>query len=158
MITIAKAKCALCRVELEKHEIVKHTNKKNYHAECLITFEKRKKDREDLNLYIASLMGVDFPPQMILTQIKRFEETGFKLTGIRLALEYFHEIEGREFSEESGIAIVPHIYDAARSYFLRLAELEKSAREFNPDVYKTQIVKVKIRKQTEKNLIDMDSI
>lgn len=69
----------------------------------------------------------------ILKQIKEYEtEYGYKLAGIRLALQFFHEIEGNSTEIDSskynaqGIGIVPFVYEKARIYYSKLYSVNES--------------------------------
>lgn len=100
----------------------------------------------------------------ILKQIKEYEtDYGYKLSGMKLALQFFHEIEGNSTEMDSskynaqGIGIVPFVYDSARSYFQKLYQTnhENSLIEYDNEV---EVVYASPPKDRIKNRIDISKI
>lgn len=76
----------------------------------------------------------------ILKQIKEYEDLyGYKLTGIKMALYWFHVVEGNPIDtgdskyNTQGIGIVPYIYDKARQFFTEKYRINKKNAEIQFD-------------------------
>lgn len=158
---MAKVKCPYCEQKLDKDEAITH-KKRYYHEECLITWEKEKQHRKDLIEYICELYNIEVPTGIILKQIKDFQENyKYKLTGIELALKYFHETLRKPVRDGDGIGIVPFIYEDAKKHYLMKLKVENSLENMDNDAVEVKTItisspKVNYKKQSKK--IDIASL
>lgn len=114
-----KVKCPSCGTYNDKETAVYHSSK--YY--CPICYENKQSETneyKELIAYICELYGLDAPTGWILKQIKDFKEQyNFTNKGIKSTLHYFFEIqEGNEPNGETGIGIVPFVYDEAKKFYL----------------------------------------
>jgi hypothetical protein len=131
-------KCPICETEVEKveGEFIKHSSK-TYHINCYQQFEIRKQHRYELLEYICELYKVPMANGFITKQIKEYEtQYNYTLKGIQMSLYYFHEVQGNPVQEDAdnmkyktrGIGIVPHIYEEAKRYFIKMQQVGKAAQ------------------------------
>jgi hypothetical protein len=102
----------------------------------------------------------------ITKQIKEYEtQLGYKLKGIQMSLYYFHEVQGNPVQSDEnnqkyktrGIGIVPYIYDEAKDYFLKMQQIQNSARGLQI-VTEPEIIYTKPVKKRKANFIDIEGI
>lgn len=153
-----QVKCPRCGEKLDKEEAIEYI-KKYYHQECLDEWEMEKKAREELLTYICKIYRLNAPTGMILKQIKdQQEEFGYKITGIRLALEYFYETLGNRPQEGAGIGIVPYVYEDAKRHYIKQMGIMRSVQ--NEENHSTDEHVVYIQPNINKKIkkIDISSI
>lgn len=158
--------CPICDKAINKAEEDHHIHsKKTYHINCFAKFELRKQHRLELLEYICDLYKIPVANGFILKQIKEYEtQYNYTLKGIQMTLQFFHEISGNpigttsaKYKNAKGIGIVPHVYDEAKDYFIRMQQIGKAAQvEINNT---TEVVYTKPPKQREKRkLIDIEGL
>lgn len=165
-IHIAKLpKCPECEylVDKDTQEHVKHSAK-TYHKACFDQFELRKQQRSELHDYICQLYGMPKVNGFILKQIKEYEtDYGYKLFGMKLALEYFHSVQGNPVESNKmkyntqGIGIIPYVYDEARDHYIKMMNIERSAKDVKINT-EAEIVYMKPTKKRRTNFIDIEGI
>lgn len=100
--------------------------------------------------YICSIYNLKMPSKAMLKQIKDFHnKDGLRYQGMELALHYFHEIEGHDVLEGSGVGIIPYVYDEARDFYIQKMENEKAGEQevkFTQRSFKTR-PKSQVRKR-----------
>lgn len=150
-------------VNKDTQEFVKHSTK-TYHKHCFEQFELGKQHRKELHEYICELYSMPIVNGFILKQIKEFEEVyGYKLGGMKLALQYFHEIEGNPVESANvkyktqGIGIIPYIYDEARDHFMKMNQIQQSAKE-KKITTEAEVIYVRQPKKKRTNYIDIEGI
>lgn len=150
-------------VDKEAQEFVKHTTK-HYHKHCFEQFELGKQHRKELHEYICELYNMPQVNGFILKQIKEFEEVyGYKLGGMKLALHYFHVIEGNSVEVASGkyktqgIGIIPYVYDQAKDHFIKMQQIQQKASEIDIKT-EAEIIYVRPPKKKRTNFIDIEGI
>jgi hypothetical protein len=141
-------------------------SKKNYHQDCYELHRLRQQHRAELLEYICDLYKISVPNGFILKQIKEFEENyNYKLKGIQMALYYFHDINGNpvnipnsKYKNVKGIGIVPHIYEEAKQYFIRMQKIESLAQTIKIQT-EAEIVRVKpSKKKKPRNFIEIKGL
>lgn len=130
--------CRYCRSKINK-ETAKKLGKNSYYCpDCL---DKKEQEEEEKNLesqqyrdlieYICKLYNVKAPSGMILKQIKEMrEEYNYKLSGMKLALQYFYEIENHAVMDDTGVGIIPYVYEKAKKHYLMKKSVEKSIENY----------------------------
>lgn len=112
-------KCVYCNasINISTEEYVKVGNR-YAHKNCYEEKLEHNKQRRDLNDYIKYLF-LPYEPdwKMIGSQIKRYEDEGMSLYGMRYTLEYFYAIKRNKIDYEKGIGIIPYAYKEAQSYY-----------------------------------------
>ncbi|MEX0598216.1 MAG: hypothetical protein WD512_17135 [Candidatus Paceibacterota bacterium] len=165
MIIAKLPKCPECEYLVDKttQEHVKHSNK-TYHKHCHEQFENRKQQRADLHEYICYLYNIPVVNGFILKQLKEYETLyNYKLGGILLALKWFHEVEGNPVdTNESkyntqGIGIVPYVYDKAKNHYIKMHQIQQSAKDKEIKT-EAEIVYVKPARRKKANYIDIEGI
>ncbi|HJR48209.1 MAG TPA: hypothetical protein VJ799_08665 [Nitrososphaeraceae archaeon] len=147
-------KCPYCEDKLDKDESHEH-KKRYYHPKCYETWQREGQDYNDLLSYISELYRVDAPSIMIRKQIKDLKDEGYKYKGMELALKYFFETLDNRVQENSGIGIIPYVYEEAKNNFLKqrkiaesLQNLENNEKEIvvhiNPEKSKRKSKKIDI--------------
>jgi hypothetical protein len=160
-------KCPMCEIEVEKveGEFVKHSSK-TYHIKCFEQFEIRKQHRYELLEYICELYKVPMANGFVTKQIKEYEtQYGYTLKGMQMSLYYFHEIQGNPVIQDEdnnkyksrGIGIVPHIYDEAKRYFIKMQQIQNSAQNITINTV-AEVVYIQPTKKRQKNFIDIKGI
>lgn len=150
-------------VDKETQESVKHSSK-TYHQNCFQQFELGKQHRRELHEYICELYNMPVVSGFILKQIKDYEEIyGYKLTGIKAALHWFHFIDGNSVEaankkyKAQGIGIVPHIYEKAKSYYQWLGQTYENNSLVNYS-FEEKVIKTSSPKKREIKNIDIENI
>lgn len=171
-----KPKCPICKKDVDKNgehsdSFVFYKNR-YYHGECYETIKENvsdkkqeEMDRQELNLYIAKLYNVKYPSPFLLKQVKDFREDGYTYKGMYLTLKYFYETLGNKVKEDTGIGIIPYMYEKTTKFYIQCRNVEDNLEEINDKIneyYKTKVIKVKndIRstKGRENILIDISKI
>lgn len=159
--------CAGCEIKIDREtDAFIAISKKNYHEKCYNSFQTKKQHRIELLEYICALYSIPVANGFILKQIKEFEEQYFyTLKGIQMTLQYFHQVQGNpvnptntKYKTTKGIGIVPHVYDEARDYFIRMQSITTSAQNI---VISSTVDVVYVRstiKKKPKNFIEIKGI
>lgn len=168
-------KCPVCEERFNRNDVefVPRSNR-YYHVECFkkldevnvtqVNTTKPKKTTKEASEkvskepneyqalvgYICALRGDDKPSLMILSQIKRYKEAGYTYNGIKMSLDYFHNIKGHPVMKDKGIGIVESVYEEAKRYFTKRYELmvENSKIEY---VNETIVYKKKAKDLRDKH-------
>jgi hypothetical protein len=124
-----QVKCPYCEKQLNKDDAYEY-KKRYYHTECFETWQREGQDYKDLKDYICELYRIDTPSGMILKQIKDFkEDLNYKYKGMELALRYFYETLGNSVQENSGVGIIPYVYEDAKRHYITKLKVEESIRK-----------------------------
>ena len=118
-------KCPYCEEKLEKDESQEH-KKRYYHPKCFGTWQREGQDYNELISYVGELYRVDFPSIMIRKQIKDLKDEGYKYKGMELALRYFFETLDNRVQENTGVGIIPYVYEEAKNNFLKQRKIAES--------------------------------
>lgn len=142
--------CPVCRKK-RKREDMRKVVVKNVRYYCEKCYLKKKdeieekiaklhedglseKDRNTIEYaelidYVCELYNVKAPSNAVLKQIKDYHNNSkFRYKGMLLALKYFHELEGNEVLEDSGVGIIPYVYDKAKDFYAQLIVNKKAGR------------------------------
>lgn len=147
-----KVKCLECGIKLEKTDATVYKGK-NYHADCVLV----KQEREELHSTICRILKLKAPGPRIYSQIKGFREQGLTYSDMKNALVYFYEVKRQSTDRSnSGIGIVPFVYEEANYYFNRIekkkAKIAASAVNHSGEkrvvIMKKQPIKEEVRKVT----------
>lgn len=155
-------KCKSCDKTLKREEMLLIPNIKRAYVcndKCLEQYNNKKNTPyRKLMDYINTVTNGDANFPMIAKQIKSMvDEEGFSYEGILLTLQYLYELEGKELQFDSGIAIVPYVYDKAEKYCIKKQNVLRKATnfEFNNNVRKVVIRPHKNTKNVKQgNLFD----
>lgn len=147
---MAKVKCPECgeRFDRDNTPSQKISNRW-YHLECIKAVQERNRekaenpnkidtesrgeenDRRELIRYICEKYDMKKPSGMILKQIKSFrEEFEYTYKGMELSLRFFFDLENHSVKEDTGIGIIPYVYDRAIKYHVRILEVQQSLEEY----------------------------
>ena len=97
-------------------------------------------DLIQLNEYIYSLFGENTNWALVKQQIKKYQEQGYSLTGIKKALVYFYDVKHNSKEKaNNAIGIVPFIYQDAFNYYYSLWQ----AQSINQTKHISALPKVK---------------
>lgn len=161
-------KCPECdyQVDKETQRWVKHSAK-TYHESCFQQFEMRKQHRNDLHNYICELYEIPVVNGLMLKQIKEYQEQyNYTLKGMELALNYYFYILGKPRPTDSeeddykrrGVGIIPNIYEEAKRYYIKMANITKKASESEFES-KEEIVYIKQSpRNRKKDYVDIEGI
>lgn len=152
-------KCPHCNEQIDRNveQFILHS-KRYYHEECFGVANASAKVRYDLINYICYLHNIKVPTGYMFRQIKEFEENnGFKLPGIQLTLQYYHEVKDNPVVQGTGIGIVEYFYYEARDYFINLNKIK--AHNVNIKIDNTEeVIYVKPPKNREIKTIDLEGL
>jgi molybdopterin converting factor small subunit len=153
-----KVKCPYCQEQLDKDEAVEH-KKRYYHEGCFNTWRSEVDHRKELIEYICNMYDIESPTGMMLKQIKEYQdELGYKLKGMQLALEYFHETLGNPIREGDSIGIIPYIYEEAKKHYLTKMKAEESNEEIEKNVKVVRLKSPTLHTYKKVKPIDMGSL
>lgn len=149
---MAKVKCPVCEQQTEKEGMTKVKNR-YYHPECLKEkqelnkFKKENpgyveefsqgeiKDYNALVDYICQKFNTKKPSGMMFNQIRDYREKyDYTYKGMELALRYFYDIKINTVKEDSGIGIVPYMYDKARRFHSAKIDIQNSIDDYEEEV------------------------
>jgi len=158
VINLARqVKCPRCQGTLSKEDALEH-KKKYYHQECFETWRREGQDYEDLKSYICQLYRLDAPTGLMLKQIKEYkEELKYKYKGMELALRYFHETLGNRVQENSGVGIIPFVYEDAKSNYIKQQRIIESMKNLEENEEVTIYINTDKTKRKSK-MIDISAI
>jgi hypothetical protein len=159
--------CRYCKEQVDKSEAKVIGKSTYYHSDCLITKQKEEEKKQknanefkDLIAYICELYKLDAPTGMILKQIKEYREEpyNYKLSGIKLSLQYFYETMNNEVPNDVGIGIVPYVYEEAKKHYLMKRKVEKSINEFSGNDTELILIDLHRKRKQTKQLIDISTL
>lgn len=156
-----KVKCPHCEEQLYRREAIKHANGRYYHEECYEESRSESDHYKELVNYICDdLYNIKRPTGMMLMQIKRFrEEFDYKYKGMELTLRYFYEILGNKVDKDTGLGIIPYIYEKAAEQYTQSLKIRESVENFNSSEVKENTVYIDTANKNRKSkAIDIDSI
>lgn len=179
-----KVKCPYCGERFDKEIGVKKSNR-YYHPEC---FEKERREkldkkkqqakkkedqscedpevlaRKELIDYIDNLYGRHRLNPMLFKQIKSMREEGYTYQGMKLTLWYFHELKNNPVLEDSGIGIIPYIYEETKRWYIKAKnasdsyeELKEQGVALTEDVFVDYVPKPR-EDYSERRKIDIEGI
>jgi len=153
-------KCPICELNVDRNtDSFIEKNGRYLHESCNNQQQAKTQPRRDLIDYICQLHNIKAPTGYILKQIKDFEENHqFTIQGIHMTLKYFHEIEGNEVIEGTGIGIVEYVYKNARDYFAKMGRITRNASEVSFENNEVTIYSVQHKKKQRKKYIDMERL
>ena len=111
-----------------KQEAAKKRREEKEKREAAKSPEKKKEDEDKKILfdYINELYGTEFVSPWIQRQISDYmEKYHYTYSGIYKTLVYFFQEEGHEVNANTGIAIVPWVYDEARKYYYAIYKAQQ---------------------------------
>ncbi|AZV43588.1 hypothetical protein BAOM_2979 [Peribacillus asahii] len=152
-------KCPYCEQQVDKDVSVSH-QKRYYHELCFKTMKREQDDYKSLMDYIVELFGEDKPLMLLKKQVKDLKDEGYKYKGMELALKYFFDTLGNRVKENTGIGIIPYIYEDAKNHYITIKKVENSTEGFNTDI-KKKVVIIESPKQTfqkKSKSIDIESL
>lgn len=133
-----------CAIEYDKSKKINQKIKKKENKQTdKNRTERKKSDREELFDYISSLYG--YFPKFMPQKVKQLTDDGMTYKGIELALRYWVETLNHGWGEESGVGIVPYIYEDAKEFWNKKQSIKKKSTEIPKD-------NVIVNKNTSKNL------
>lgn len=125
-----QVKCPYCEQKLDKEDAYEY-KKKYYHEDCFNTWRQDIDDRKSLIEYICELYNLDAPTGMMLKQIKEFhEDYKYKYKGMELALGYFHDTLENRAQDNTGIGIIPFVYEEAKNHYIKQQRISESLSSY----------------------------
>lgn len=121
-------KCAICgeQFDANKEPFEKVSSRRYAHKSCVENKEnlltQEEKDKKNLEDYIIKLFKEEYVNPRIQKQINAYiKDYHYSYSGIHKSLVYFYEIKGNSIEKaNSGIGIVPYVYEKARQYYYDL--------------------------------------
>ena len=153
-----KVICQYCRKTFSRaeHEYEK-TSKGFYHKSCLNTFNQEREKRTSITEFVQeNTPGGQINYPLVAKQIKEFtEKYPYTESGILGTLHYMKNVKRMKLQPKTGIAIVPYLYNEARSYYEKLDAMGEVKK------HEVEEVVVNTRQQKSKRLsqlIDIESL
>lgn len=158
-------KCPICDKMNEKENTVHHKNR-YYCPDCLKKkqeeAEKHRKEPNDwdkLFRYLCELYGHK-PTGRMFKQLGDFKKPPYNYTnmGMLLTLKYFHETLDNPVKQDTGIGIIPYVYDEAKKNFLRLQKINET--NINAE-YNDSKLYIKVKPETitkKRHKIDFETL
>ena len=150
-------KCPYCEEKLDKDESHEY-KKRYYHQKCFDTWQREGDEYKSLMAYISELYRVEFPSMVIKKQIKDMKEEGYKYKGMELALRYFFDTLENKVQENTGVGIIPYVYEEAKNHYIKQIKIAKSINNLETDQqeYVVYIQPEKVKKKGK--TIDISAI
>lgn len=146
---MAKVKCPECGERFDRDNTPSQKiGNRWYHLDCIQAVRERNKemaenphkvdtesrgeenDRRELIRYICEKYDMKKPSGMILKQIKSFkDEFEYTYKGMELSLRFFFDVEKNGVKEDTGIGIIPYIYDRATKYHMNIIKVQQSIED-----------------------------
>lgn len=176
-------KCPVCEEKLNKEQSVLYKSR-YHHPECLEQRKAKEKERKtpapkqmkspeeetetearkELIDYIDKLYGRHRLNPMLFKQIKQLREDGYTYEGMQLTLWYFHEVLGNSIRDDSGIGIIPYVYEKTKKWYVqmieateRCEEIKESGQPITEEVF-VDYVPRQIENYSDKRKLDIESI
>lgn len=118
-------KCPYCEEKLDKEESYEY-KKRYYHPNCFQTWQREGKDYQNLLDYISKLYKLEYPSLMMKKQIKDLKDEGYKYKGMELALKYFYETLNNRVQDNTGVGIIPFVYEEAKRHYIKQKKINES--------------------------------
>lgn len=126
-------KCFYCGQQFDANTepFIKPNSRRYAHVSCAEGAEAKKtkeeKDKEELELYIKNLFGINSITPKIRKQMQTFKEkNNYSYSGMHKTLKYFYEVKGNSIEKANGgIGIIPWQYDQAFLYWRALWEAKE---------------------------------
>lgn len=136
-------KCFYCGETFDAsiEPFVKPNSRRYAHKECAESADahktKEEKDREQLELYIKQLFGINCISVKIKKQIDDYKiKKNYSYSGMYKTLKYFFEIRGNPIEKANGgIGIIPYVYDEAYKYWRALWEAQQQNKNIEIQEY-----------------------
>lgn len=131
-----KVKCPSCETLNDKEDTIE-IGKKYYCKECAQAKEElskaNKSDWDELFEYITELYG-EKPNGLMYKQLGEFRKDPYNYTnkGMYLTLKYFHEALENPVKQDTGLGIIPYVYDKAKKNFIENMDISNYNQEFEP--------------------------
>ena len=148
-------KCPYCEEKLDKDESYEY-KKRYYHLNCFKTWQREGLDYKELLNYISALYKVEYPSMIIKKQIKDFKDEGYKYKGMELALRYFYETLNNRVQENTGVGIIPFVYEEAKRHYIKQKKISDSFKNVKNEEI-TVYINTDINKRKSKQ-IDISAI
>ncbi len=160
--------CPYCKDRVAKEDSVQE-GRRYFHPEChekkLEEEKEQRRHAEDYRSlidYVCNLYGLDAPTGMILKQVKDFQvDYGYKLRGIQLALQYFHETLNNPVIEGNGIGIVVYVYEEAKRHYVQKMKVQQTLNECEGELVTIKHIKAKspvMKLEKKIKVIDITSL
>lgn len=145
-----EVKCPHCEERGDRDYMTK-IKSRYWHPECIVAQREDnivlkdapvntqgstpEQEYRELISYICNKYNIDRPTGQILKQIKSFKEDfEYRYKGMELALRYFFDIEENSVKDDTGIGIVPYVYDRAKRFHAKKIEITNSFTDEEPEV------------------------
>lgn len=116
-------------------------------------------DYRQLIAYICEKYNIKAPTGQILRQLKAFkEEFHYTHKGMELALRYFFDTEVNSIKEDTGVGIIPYVYDRAKNHYIKKLGVSKSLEEAEEVIKEHKIRNKSIHKERNKKYFDMENL
>lgn len=143
-------KCPHCGERGDREEMTQ-IKSRWWHPECVIAKQEEnsamkhlpvnlegstpEQEYRELISYICEKYNLDRPTGQILKQIKSFcEEFDYRYKGMELALRYFFDLEQNNVKEDTGVGIIPYVYDRARKFYSKKKMIENSISDEESEI------------------------
>lgn len=164
-MTTAKGKtpkCQVCREWVDKSlNDFEKTSKGYYHNECYAPIAMDSQHYKELIAYICDTFSFTKPPEIILTQIKRFrEKKEYKCKGMEMTIRYLIEIKEFVFTDitTSGVQMIEWAYDEARQYYVDQQNAMESFKGAVIDITPERFTIKRNSKDSSKKLINIEDL
>lgn len=113
--------------------------KRKYCYDCFQEFtkelEKEEKQRQELYQYIKQLFMITEIPVEVLNAISREVNDNKKLSGIKLTLKYYYEIEGNPPNSPTQIIfVIRDFYEEAKKHYAKVREIREHNEQIDLNV------------------------
>lgn len=164
------ARCRYCLEPIEKTDLAKKVNGKQYHMSCYKEMIAKQYNEQKANHvldekgelydYILKLYKVKEVDPKIMAQIDKYhKEYNLSYKRITLSLVYYYEIKKEDVNPNYGIGILPYIYKDAEKFWtgVNSANEKNSNKQVDKSIGS---VKYKVPKTPAKrtDLIDIDKL
>lgn len=75
-----------------------------------------------------------------------------------MTLKFFHEIEGNEVVDGTGIGIVEYVYENAKEHFAKMERIKKNASKSPFENSEKTVYTMKPKKRQHKKYIDIEGL
>lgn len=148
-------KCPYCSDQVDKDVSIPH-QKRYYHESCLNAMKRESDDYKSLMAYVVELFGEDKPVMLLKKQIKDMKDEGYKYKGMELALRYFFDTLGNRVQENTGVGIIPYVYEQAKQHYIKQRKIAESVHNLENEEMTVYINPEKAKRKSKK--IDISAI
>ena len=151
-----KLKCPVCSSMNYKEDAVligkRHFCKGECEQQELERLEKSKLEQDDwseLYNYIEELYG-EKPTGMMFKQLGEFRKDPYNYTnkGMYLTLKYFYETKQQSVINNTGLGIIPYVYEEAKKNYIEQMQISAYNSEFES---KEEVKTVKINRRQNRS-------